>query len=328
MTKKEYIVEMQIARGIGIILVTIGHSEPVKFVFPTLFSIIYTFHMPLFFFLSGFFSNKLAKVDTLKEWFKVVPNRLLFLVIPYLTISLSYSFLKYLVPQLAIRPVVPSRLLLDILFYPAKNPALFLWFLYTIVIIQALTPILTRINVWAMIALLVSFQILCPDIKLFGIGLVLNYLLYYYIGLLVSSRLEKFFGLMKNRQLPFLAFLFFAGAYLLWTKTEINIMRPIIALSGITFVLSACFCYLRCFPVKTLEVIGNYSFSIYLLQYFFIFPLYFLLQDIALRGELIVVYTFIAGIAGPLFLVFYVFPHSRVLTLLFSGIQRPSKKLE
>jgi polysaccharide biosynthesis protein PslL len=45
---------IDIAKGLGIILVVIGHSQ---FLFrnPELFRIIFSFHMPLFFFLSGIF---------------------------------------------------------------------------------------------------------------------------------------------------------------------------------------------------------------------------------------------------------------------------------
>ncbi len=43
---------IDIAKGIGIILVVTGHLLPVA---AGLHVLIYSFHMPLFFFLSGFF---------------------------------------------------------------------------------------------------------------------------------------------------------------------------------------------------------------------------------------------------------------------------------
>ena len=49
MKKETYIPEIQAARGVGIILVALGHSEPVRDAYPLLFSWIYSFHMPLFF---------------------------------------------------------------------------------------------------------------------------------------------------------------------------------------------------------------------------------------------------------------------------------------
>jgi fucose 4-O-acetylase-like acetyltransferase len=325
MKKPEYIVEMQVARGIGILLVTVGHSEPVKTVFPTLFSVIYAFHMPLFFFLSGFFSGRIAGVRSLKDWVRVVPSRLVYLIIPYLAITASYSFLKYFVPELALRPVVPEKLLIDVFIYPTENPALFLWFLYTLIIIQALAPILARVNTYAMCAALLILQGLQLDIPFLGLGLIFHYLIYYYVGLTAHSVQEEFLRLLRKSILPPAACLVFVAAYLIWAKTGIDQLLTVTALSGIMCVLSLCFCWLRYFPVGTLEAVGKYSFPIYLLQYFFIFPLYFLLRGFSVRGEWIVPCTFVVGLLGPLILVVYVFPHARLLSLLFSGMGRSSK---
>lgn len=49
----EYI---DIARGIGILLVVLGHND-FALVSPFAYKVIYSFHMPLFFFLSGYFIN-------------------------------------------------------------------------------------------------------------------------------------------------------------------------------------------------------------------------------------------------------------------------------
>jgi fucose 4-O-acetylase-like acetyltransferase len=49
----EYI---DIARGIGILLVVLGHND-FSLVSPFAYKVIYSFHMPLFFFLSGYFLN-------------------------------------------------------------------------------------------------------------------------------------------------------------------------------------------------------------------------------------------------------------------------------
>lgn len=47
---------IDIARGIGILLVVLGHND-FALVSPFVYQVIYSFHMPLFFFLSGFFIN-------------------------------------------------------------------------------------------------------------------------------------------------------------------------------------------------------------------------------------------------------------------------------
>ena len=60
--KKMYFPEIDLCRGLGIILVVLGHAlkqtGETNTVFQVLLSVIYSFHMPLFFVLSGFVSVK------------------------------------------------------------------------------------------------------------------------------------------------------------------------------------------------------------------------------------------------------------------------------
>lgn len=53
---------MDIAKGIGIILVLAGHTYNYNCVGP----IVNTFHMPLFFIISGFFFSPQEKIDLKK----------------------------------------------------------------------------------------------------------------------------------------------------------------------------------------------------------------------------------------------------------------------
>lgn len=77
----EYI---DIARGIGILLVVLGHND-FGYISPFVYKLIYSFHMPLFFFLSGYF---LKPSIPFFDFFKKRFNSLL---MPYLfTIFLIY----------------------------------------------------------------------------------------------------------------------------------------------------------------------------------------------------------------------------------------------
>ena len=79
----EYI---DIARGIGILLVVLGHND-FGYISPFGYKLIYSFHMPLFFFLSGYFLNTAVPFI---EFFKKRFNSLLK---PYFfTIFLIYFF--------------------------------------------------------------------------------------------------------------------------------------------------------------------------------------------------------------------------------------------
>lgn len=77
---------IDIARGIGIILVVLGHRGEI---FKTdLISFIYSFHMPLFFFLSGYVFCAEHYLN-FKEFFK---KKFLNLIVPYLSFSLISLF--------------------------------------------------------------------------------------------------------------------------------------------------------------------------------------------------------------------------------------------
>ena len=80
------IVYIDIAKGIGILLVVLAHNELTSYA-PFLHQFIYAFHMPLFFFLSGmFFKPEIDFVELLKKRFNS-------LLLPYFfTIFLIYFF--------------------------------------------------------------------------------------------------------------------------------------------------------------------------------------------------------------------------------------------
>lgn len=82
---------IDIAKGIGILLVYIGHCN-LNYKSP-LFLWIYSFHMPLFFFISGFLYNTQTQpyyYDTIK---KVVFKKVISLIIPYFFFSIIQSLL-------------------------------------------------------------------------------------------------------------------------------------------------------------------------------------------------------------------------------------------
>lgn len=319
MKSSEYIPEMQIARGIGIILVSAGHSEPIKEVFPEWFRLIYSFHMPLFFFLSGFFSTKLATVTSVKEWLRETPGRMMKLIVPYFIISFSYALLKSFVPHLAKRPVIFADLLPDIFLYPTRNPALFLWFLYTLIIIRLLLPVLTRVNMWLLLALLLPFQFYLIEVEILGIGLISFYLIYYLLGISMAAFREKFFRCLKSWWLLALSLSAFIAGYSLMRWADMSSLKFPVALSGITMVLCVSFSFGRYLPTAALQLLGKYSLEIYLLQYYFIFPLCFFLDRVGFSGEWIVPFTFLVGLGGPLLVTTWIFPFSRPLAFLFGG---------
>ncbi len=84
----EYI---DIARGIGILLVVLGHSDA-RAISPLLFQWVYSFHMPLFFFLSGmFFRPGMTLADLLRRRWKSLAKPYFFVVFVVFFFSVFFS---------------------------------------------------------------------------------------------------------------------------------------------------------------------------------------------------------------------------------------------
>ena len=93
MNIKERIHYIDIAKGIAMILVILGHTK--KLVSPTIVWWLYTFHMPLFFILSGMVFNP-DKYKSFKEMFK---SKFKSLIIPYISLCLIAWFWTMIVKQ-------------------------------------------------------------------------------------------------------------------------------------------------------------------------------------------------------------------------------------
>ena len=133
--KKRY-TEVDIARGIGILFVVLGHAIKQTEVsagwIRVLTYIIYSFHMPLFFCLSGFVSSRILTMDR-KQRLNYIGGRAWRLLIPYFTIGLIYIPVKLKLSSAAVKPFtvydIPKLLI-------GQNPDVSLWFLYVLFIIE------------------------------------------------------------------------------------------------------------------------------------------------------------------------------------------------
>ena len=309
-----YIREMQVARGAGILLVTLGHSEPIAQAFPVFWDIIYSFHMPLFFFMSGFFSFRL--VD--RPWFKEILPRTLRLYVPYLTISLSYGLIKFFVPDLK-RPVVPGELLGQIFFHPFDNPALFLWFLYILLLMKLLSPLFR--GGLSLLFLPLFFITACwyGSVEILGIWSLLKHLLYYDCGLLLAGRSGMFFRRLSDKRLLVASLLLFPPLYYFSADAGNGPLPVLTALTGIWMVLSVSFLDIPAKIGCLLEYCGKLSLEIYLLQYYFIFPVLFFLNHLGIETRVIVPFTFAAGLFGPILVSRLVLDKSKLLAAVLGG---------
>jgi len=121
------------AKAIGIILVVYGHVArglvnaglPMdKHWFELVDSVIYTFHMPLFFFLSGlFFYDSLVKRGTTG----MIVNKIDTIIYPYIIWSLLQGFTEVSLSHYTIGHVTPGQVLSF-----AWQPRAQFWFLFAL----------------------------------------------------------------------------------------------------------------------------------------------------------------------------------------------------
>lgn len=127
----------------GILLVVIGHGAIGAPARPLWQEWIYSFHMPLFMFISGFllrYSNEhkgISLVDMSSQAQKMfVWKKVKRLLIPYVVISTMAFFPKSILSRFSLRPLEFSfSSYIHMLLYPWDNVIIFFWFLPTLFII-------------------------------------------------------------------------------------------------------------------------------------------------------------------------------------------------
>lgn len=129
---------IDIARGICIILVVIGHFMPSGSPgwYVTMRDIIYCFHMPLFMYVSGFVYRRYQKPVPYKEF---ITKKFKRLMIPYFLISLLIIGIKLVVERnMLVENPVQFSSIYEILYRPSAG--VFLWFVYVLFLIFLLIP--------------------------------------------------------------------------------------------------------------------------------------------------------------------------------------------
>lgn len=133
-------------------LVVFGHAMHDSFIrgggdslIPSLiFDFIYSFHMPLFFFISGFCSEKILRLDTIHDKLHYVSNRAKRLMIPYFFIGVIYIPLKVILSDEVTTQINFKTLLFE--FLTGTNPNFQLWTLYVLFVINLIVCGIAQVN--------------------------------------------------------------------------------------------------------------------------------------------------------------------------------------
>ena len=264
------------ANGIGIILVVYGHVArgifnaglPIDKDFYTLIdSALYSFHMPLFFFLSGLFL-----LGTLEKqgYIGMMRSKLSTVFYPYVLWSLLQGGIEY-----GLSNYTNGKVGLDEIFALFWQPRAHFWFLYTLFGMFAFAGILywKGSPLWTGIVLALGSTIylfgLSP-IDLFVFNSFANYFVFFALGV-SAAPLKPHLASIRFWFLPLAALVFIASQWT-WLEQPIDthgIDQKLISLglaaSGILFVL-ALSQRLTGWNWKWLAYVGHHSMEIYLIH--------------------------------------------------------------
>lgn len=276
--KKAYFPEIDLCRGIGILLVVLGHAlkqtGETNTVFQVLLSVIYSFHMPLFFVLSGFVSAKVLSIHTWQDRKVYIGNRAYRLLIPYFVVGILYTPVKILLSRYAVKPFALSSMWRMLL---GENPDVALWFVYILFWISVLCAFLLTektLTTWLGISFLCAVLAYACDLSL----RLPKYWFFFVLGLYVrvhyreireeekgSDRPEP---KRRNRILWFVAALvvFILANLVLYSKNW-TVLQMVTSLSGIVLSLQLSVWLSESNrDNRMLHVLGSYSMDIYILS--------------------------------------------------------------
>lgn len=284
--------EINYIKGLTILLVFIGHSATPSFlerpyIYEFIVQLIYSFHMSVFFMLSGFLSYKVIDMNLKESYYNFVKSKFFRLIIPFITISFLTNSIILILKYILNYPLNISSIIgrIKIIFlYPENGIMGSLWFLYTLFIISVISPIIVKLPIKITLTLSLLLNLSIPQYKNFlSTSRISFFLIYFLIGIYFRKYI------FKNKNIDIKIFTNFKKyiafiislvcilyyAYIITNQIQIPIyiLRTLNLLCGLfgvilLIIISENVKYLKKFSI-ILSFLGKHSMDIYLLSWFF-----------------------------------------------------------
>lgn len=322
MSNKKYYKEIDIAKGITITLVIIGHALPnlkgeIPKGFPDiLMQVIYSFHMPVFFFLSGLLAYKILSFTKIEYGY--LASKAKRLIIPYFFCGAVYVVMRAVFANLLEVKYKSSewwKIIVGI------NPNYELWFLYILFICFTLAVFFVRtksvipiIIITAIIS--VCFGFLTEDgfAVLNSVSKICKNFVFFIVGMYVGTNYENIKDKLKW-PVALIALPFFIGANVIIINTEIiilsNAAKLVSSFTGIMIIGWISIQISKTIASRPTESLGKNSMCIYIMSGF-ILPM---IQEVLL-GKAKMSYSLSVIICVPMTIVI-----SLVLSLIIKKIK-------
>lgn len=303
---RDRLIDIDRAKGVAIALVVWGHiasfapaGSPIWFYISI--EVIYSFHMPLFMYLSGF----VFFYAGLHERFWQSPSRQIVnrfdrLMVPFFFFGFLVVVGKYFTEMVAATPDPVYSIedgIWKVITNTTDNPAISLWYLFVIFVYAIFTPILWRLGggkfffLFAVAAIGWIFTI--PE--QFYLARIAKYFIFFSIGGFVASKAAIALRMFENYGLLFLAIFILLCA------------------SFFTHPLALIICGISSIPAvhglvrknilkndRILKTIGQNSMAIYLMNSLFIGVFGIALLTLGLTSWGLFIPLFVVGIIGPM----------------------------
>lgn len=282
--------ELDIAKGIAIIAVVLGHAFPdadygiSNFTANTIHAFVYGFHMPVFFFIAGLLSAK-HKEDKPLPYIK---QRACKLLIPYFLLSIVGLVLKQVFASEANHAY---SLLSSWRIILGQSPMGGMWYLWTLFIMSLVFILFARYvkKDW----ILILFGMVCYYIGYRkSIGFMQNFAtfaVYFFLGVACKDFYDQ------SRQLD-QKIIACASIPTYWMCVQLCAPELVEGMVGIVMVLSVS----SLIKSNLLTDMGRKSYAIYLMSYFIAIPIRVICyQRLGLNYWVVVALMFILGLFIP-----------------------------
>ena len=303
---------------IGIVLVVLGHSgyagTNIAEDCPYLFQWIYNFHMPLFFFISGFLFSLTNESFIEMDKKKLVKKKVQRLLVPYLVLGVVLWGIKYVFSSFAsVNRQFSITSFFEMFIAPNTEGSTmgYLWYLITLFMVFVLMAIFSVLHVdmkkskWCLIVIGMSWLVWQwgGSIKWFNMGQVLWYMPFFVIGI-IYKKYDVAVQRIINRGGYFNVSLsiVLSVLFILLPSSTFFAYNVIVALVGIWMTLSICSSLIkRDWVVNHILSYGRYTYSIYLLSWFGQYATKFIAVNILhLHITICIVLLFFMGLIVPI----------------------------
>ncbi len=334
--KKDTLHFINISYVIGTVLVVFGHSFPteMEMISPLMYELrgfLYEFHMPLFFFISGFLMQYTETVSK-KGFGKYIKDRAVQLIIPYLFLTLLF----YLPKNYLMGDEISLNAFVNNLISPRYNILGHLWYLPVLFLISVIFSVLSFIRLkpgsfskkaltaTKIIIAVITLALTLSEIRLdlFGISDIFKFSIYFYFGILLvkpiienKNKFKKPYFLVTEVVLSVLFYclrrtVFIDNIFLYRALTVVTAFLMIFFIFGISMALEFS-------KLGKIEKLSAYSFTVYLYSW----PvqtvvLYLGINVLKLPNYIVCPCMFVLGLTVPM-----------VISLVYSKIKFINNKL-